>query len=123
MANLKKQLVDAHATSRTLKNRLYEIESKHLAALNEEQARRRDAEREAQEADERALAAADELARAQAQLAQRSTYRPLSDAELIALAATVMTESLLVTPARKRLLADLEHRGIVAVTDYDKGGT
>lgn len=94
------KLADAHQECRDLANKNHELQKRHLPLEN------RIAELERQ------------LATAQASLAQVPKFlsferERLSDAELYALGALVSTEALPSTPARARLLAELEARGVI----------
>lgn len=94
------KLADAHQACRDLANENHELQKRHLPLEN------RIAELEK------------ELATAQAALAQVPKFlsyerERLSDAELSALGALVATEALPSTPARARLLAELEARGVI----------
>lgn len=98
------KLADAHQECRNLANANHELKQRHLPLEN------RIAELERQ------------LATAQEALAQVPKYlsferERLSDAELYALGALVATEALPSTPARARLLAELQARGVMTTVE------
>jgi hypothetical protein len=105
----KKQLADAHQRSRDLANRLAAAESGVEARVQAE----RQARIKAEETSARAIHALDIKVQEEA---ERAKHRPVSDAELVAIAALVMTEALPATPARQRLIDELAYRGVLAET-------
>jgi hypothetical protein len=109
----KKQLADAHHSTRQALNKVHALETSFEARVAEEKRKREAAEVEAAHFEVRSLVLAGELAAIKANAAQRSEHRPLSDAELVALAAALMTEMLPATPARKAIIDDLTYRGVL----------
>ncbi len=104
MKSIRTKLADAHQACRDALNKNHELQQLHLPL------RERISELERQ------------LEAARAALAQVPKFlsyerERLSDAELYALAALVHTESLTATPARERLLREIEARGVVVTVE------
>lgn len=102
----KQQLADAHREVQRLKEELAGQQN-HLGARNFAEGRVARLETELTTARHRIQ----ELERAET---DRTKQRPMSDAELLALAATVLTEHSETTDAQRRMVAELQRRGVVA---------
>jgi hypothetical protein len=109
----KKQLADAHHSTRQALNKVHALETSFDTRVADERRRREQAEADAA----RLAVAVVEEGRAVQELRKREEerrrYKPLSDAELVALAAVIMTEALPATPARARIIDDLTYRGVL----------
>lgn len=103
--SLKQQLADAHREVQRLKEELVGQQN-HLGARNfaEGKVRLLEAELTKERHKVQALEKAE---------VERTKQRPMSDAELMALAATVLSEHGPKTEAQKRMTAELERRGVI----------
>lgn len=104
---LRGQLVDAHHEIRALKSQVYVLEYEKTQAVYPERNRANAAEANAMQTFKAYRAA-------RSRLDEYEKHRRLSDAELVALAALVMSQSLPATDAQRRLVTELEHRQILA---------
>jgi hypothetical protein len=109
----KKQLANAHHEHRKTLNKVHTLESSFDTRVADERRRREVAEADAARLAEHAMNSGREAQELRKLAEERRRYKPLSDAELVALAAVIMTEALPATPARARIIDDLTYRGVL----------